>query len=218
MRVRHFVLSGKLGVDDEVSEDRVEWRRLGAVAEVLPLEMRPDAGLDIRPDRARDSRGAWRPVLLAMLVIAVFTGTVYVIGEGDEAPGIDCAAPPAAGMRYDGCRLSAVEWPGVSLGGSVFASANLAGAILSGADLSAADLRYAALAGADLSYTDLSGAVLKGADLTSSDLTNADLSQADLSFADLSRARIGGAVFDGARLDGTIWADGRECTAGGCPR
>jgi hypothetical protein len=218
-RVRHFVIEGKLGLDDEVSLDRKEWRRIGTVPEVVPLQMRAhDPALDAVDVDDGAGGKAWITMLVAGLVIGAFTAAVYFAGSGDDAAAVDCGAPPEPAAVFDGCRLTAVDWRSASLRGARLANASLADALLTEADLSEADLRYVDLSGADLSYAVLAKAVLKGANLRLADLTNADLRGADLSFADLSRARIGGARFEGALLEGAVWVDGRRCDPGGCPR
>ncbi len=220
MRVRHFVLEGKLGLDDEVSPDREEWQRLGDVAEVTPLQMRDEDGETALAGGARggDRPRALRAMAVALVVVGGLTLAVYYAGSGESAKERDCAAKPVPGLFLEGCGLAGVEWVEASLADARMANVTLTGARLSQADLSGADMRYAELTGADLSYARLGGASLLGATLRLADLTNADLSGADLSFADLSSARLGGARLDGARLDGTIWVDGRPCEAGNCPR
>jgi hypothetical protein len=219
MRVRHFVLEGKLELDDEVSPDRQAWRRLGGVAEVVPLQMRDEeGGLDAPDEDKAGTGGAWRTILIVCLVICTLTITVYLVGEQAETSQVDCAARPSPGAKFDGCQLTAVDWRSASLSGATFTNAVLVDVLLTEAELVEADLSYVDLGGADLSYARLEKAVLKGANLRLADLTNADLRGADLSFADLSRARIGGARLDNARLDGTIWVDGRRCDATSCPR
>jgi hypothetical protein len=218
-RVRHFVLEGKLGLDDEVSADRTDWRRLGSVAEVVPLQMRAhDPALDAVDDDSAGRGRALRSMLVVGLLVVGLTVTVYLIGDRNDAPVIDCAAEPQPGGVFDGCRLNGVVWRSAALGGASLANTVLADALLSEADLSNADMRYVDLSGADLSYARVDGANLKGANLRLADLTNADLRGADLSFADLSRSRIGGARLDGALLQGAIWTDGRRCDLNDCPR
>ena len=218
LRVRQFVLEGKLELEDEVSADRRAWQRIGSVAEVVPLQMREHAEPLDTPGRPAGGAGAWRAIVIAVLVITVFVGVIYLAGGSDTDGTIDCAAPPAPGIVLEGCGLTAIDLRSASLRGARMANTVLADGLLSEADLAESDLRYADLTAADLSYARLDHAVLKGANLRLADLTNADLRGADLSFADLSRARIGGARFDGARLEGTIWVDGRRCQANDCPR
>lgn len=220
-RVRHFVLEGKLGLDDEVSGDRHDWRRLGAVPEVVPLQMRADdAGLAVDKDVARkaERRGALRAIMVVSLLVVVLTVAVSLIGQEKTVDVRNCAAAPAPGILLDNCRLPAAKMRAASLAGARMANTVLNGADLSESDLTSANLRYSDLTGADVSYARLSDADLKGASLRLADLTNADLTGADLSFADLSAARIGGARLDGAVLNGAIWIDGRRCADGGCPR
>lgn len=218
LRVRQFVLEGKLEVEDEVSADRQLWQRLGNVAEVVPLQMREHAApLDIADDEVGGT-GAWRTIAIAMLVISLFVVGVYLAGESDTDGAVDCAAPPSPGISFEGCGFTAIDLRSAPLRGARMANIVLANGLLTEADLAEADLRYADLTAADLSYARLERAVLKGANLRLADLTNADLRGADLSFADLSRARVGGAQFEGAKLEGTIWVDGRRCQTGACPR
>jgi len=218
-RVRHFVMEDRLGLDDEVSLDRQEWRRIADVAEVLPPQMRAqDPALDAGGSEPDSGGRAWRTLLVALLIVGGFILAVYLAGSGEDAPAIDCAADPRPAVILEGCRLAAVDWGSASLRGAQLANATLTDAVLAGADLEDADLRYVDLRRADLSYTVMRRAVLKGANLGLADLTNADLRGADLSFADLSRAQMGGARLDQADLEGTIWVDGRRCDKDDCPR
>lgn len=219
-RVRHFVLEGKLELDDEVSPDKLSWDRIGRVAEVVPLQMRSgEPGLPTADEvDAAGKSGAGRSIAIALLVVLVLTLGVYFAGQPEETEERDCAAPPVPGLFLEACQLSGVDLRGADLKGARMANAVLAGSILSEADLSDADARYADLSGADLSYAKLNGISLKGANLRGADLTNTDLRGADLSFADLGGAQVGGARFDDAALNGAIWIDGRACASPACPR
>lgn len=220
-RVRHFVLEDKLGLDDEVSADRRDWRRLGSVPEVVPLQLRTeDNGFAAEQDAARKGdrmRAARAMVVTSMLIVALIVAVSFV-GREPVQDERDCAAAPAPGVVLDGCRLSGAQMTGASLSGARLANAQLDRAKLTESDLSNADLRYADLNGADMSYANLSGADLKGANLRLTDLTNADLDGADLTYADLSRARLGGASLDRVKFEGAIWTDGGRCGKSDCPR
>ena len=220
-KVRHLVLEGQIALDDEVSDDRRAWRRLGGVPEVVPLQLRSDdremaAEQDAlsRQDRTR----AVRTIIVSVLVLGLLTLGVSLVGQRGAEDDRDCAAAPAPGVSLEGCQLSGAQLAAVSLADAQLANASLAGASLTQADLHRADLRYADLSRADLSYASLAQANLKGANLRYADLTNADLGGADLSFADLSGARIGGARLQGVRLGGAVWIDGRSCQGPDCPR
>ena len=219
-RVRHFVLEGKLELDDEVSADRHNWQRLGAVDEVVPLQMRSDTGglAGQRPVEKTGNLRAIRGILVATLVIVALTLGVYFAGSPQPEGERDCARPPGPGVHLEGCRLSGADMAQADLKGARLANAILSAARLSGADLSESDARYVDFTGADLSYAQLQKASLKGANLRLIDATNADFRGADMSFADLGGARVGGAQFGGANLEGAIWVDGRPCDAGNCPR
>jgi len=220
-RVRHFVLEEKLGLEDEVSQDRKEWRRLGSVPEVVPLQMRTDGdGLAIQQaaERRGERHRAARSIAVTLSVIVILTAAVSFVGGQSEDVARDCTAAPEPGVYLEGCRLTGAEMAGASLARAQLANSSLSGARLSESDLSHADMRYADLSGADLSYANLSAADLKGANLRLADLTNARLDGVDLSHADLGGARIGGASLQRARLEGAIWVDGRRCGALECPR
>ncbi|MDJ0738865.1 MAG: pentapeptide repeat-containing protein [Gammaproteobacteria bacterium] len=219
-KVRHFVLDGRLGFDDEVSLDREDWQRLGSVDEVVPLQMRSagDMPADDDNDRQRrDRQRALRTMTVAAVLIVGLIGGVMWVGSGDGQPQRDCSAAPAPGVFLEGCDLSRLELVGGDLSGARLANTRLMAAKLSTAKLDRADMRYTDLSGADLSYASMTTSVLLGATLRHADLTNADLSGADLSFADLGGARLGGARLDGAKLLGAIWTDGIPCDAD-CPR
>jgi hypothetical protein len=220
-KVRHYVLEDRLGLDDEVSADRQEWRRLGSVPEVIPLQMRTDDnGFAAEQDAVRkgDRIRAIRAIIVTLLVIFVLTAVVSFIGREPVESERDCAAVPVPGVSLEGCRLIGAQMMGVSLAGARLASASLSGANLSGSDLGKADLRYADLGGADMSYANLAAADLKGANLRLADLTNADLDDADLTYADLGGATLGGTSLNQVKLEGAIWTDGRRCGKSDCPR
>lgn len=220
-KVRHFVLEGRLQLDDEVSADRRDWQRLGAVAEVVPLELREDGGELARREAEARRGDRWRVMRAGLVVSALIVGMVVLVlqvGGSDPVPERDCTAPPRAGIDLEGCRLSGRDLSAADLAGARLLNAVLDGSRLVGANLEGAVLRYANLAAADLSYARLAGADLTGADLRRADLTNADLSGADLRHADFGGARLGSARFEGARLEGALWNDGRPCSAADCPR
>ena len=220
-RVRHFVLDGRVAFDDEVSPDRVHWSRLGAVPEVVPLQMRvedDDWAAQEALQRKGERRGALRAIVMVSVLVSALIAAVSLIGSKETVADRNCSAAPVPGIFLEGCQLSGAKMTGAELVNARMANTVLNGAELGEAQLSHADLRYADLSATDLSYARLDGADLKGANLRFADLTNADLSVADLSFADLTGARLGGARLDKAILDGTIWSDGRRCSASDCPR
>ncbi|MCB1801748.1 MAG: pentapeptide repeat-containing protein [Gammaproteobacteria bacterium] len=222
-KIRHFLLEGKLSLEDQVSGDRKQWQPIGRVPEVVPLQMRPAGdGPVLEPDRKVVRRleraRALRSIVVAASVVIGLIVLVTLVSKTDSLPERDCDEAPAAGNVYEGCVLSGVDWEGVDLRDLHATNINLSGARLGTADLRAADLRYADLSGADLAYARLQRANLLGATLRNADLTNSDLSGADLSYVDLRGARIGGARFGDARLQGAIWIDGSRCDQGNCPR
>lgn len=220
-KVRHFLLEGKLTVDDQVSADRQAWQPIATVAEVVPLQMRDhDEHLDVDRDvvRRRERARALRAMFVALGIVVGFVILVMSVGRQETVTVRDCNAPPTPGADFEGCALSGVDWVGANLGSLRAANVKLSGAHLSTADMHDADMRYAELSHADLSYARMQNVVLLGANLRNADLTNTDLSGADLSFADLGGARVGGARFSGAKLEGALWVDGQRCTVDSCPR
>ena len=220
-RVRHLVLEEKLDVDDEVSLDRREWRRLGVVPEVIPLQLRTDGeglAIEYAAERRGERTRAIRAIVVTLIVTGGLTTGVTLVGRQQAHVERDCAVAPAPGVFLEGCRLTGAQMTGAALTGARLANTALNRARLSGADLSRAVLRYADLSGADLSYANLVDADLKGANLRHADLTNTDLSGADLGHADLGGAMLGGTLLQQVNLDGAIWTDGRRCGPTECPR
>ena len=221
-RVRHFVLEGRLQLTDEVSRDRVDWRSLGQVTEVIPLQFRRGDSVDseaIAAQHRRERGGAMRGIAAAVVVVALGVAAVLWYGERRAEPVVDCAAAARPGVDWRNCHLQGLRAPSVDLARANLANVTLSMAVLNDARLSGADLSYADLSSAGLSYAALDKARLLGADLRGVDLTHADLRHADLGYADLTGALLGGADFTGARLDGAIWTDGRKCavpSAGAC--
>jgi hypothetical protein len=214
--VRRLLLQEELTLEDEVSRDGIDWQPIGAVAEVLPRQLRGTDAAD-EQELIDEGHGQRRQALVSLLTLLLLVGGVIVVAlwlDTPEQPQADCAAPPAPAVDWQDCRFVMLHAPKADLRGAVITNGALPDANLHGSDLSGADLRYADLKGADLSYARLNGAQLKGADLRGADLTYADLRNADLSFVDLRGARVGGADLLGAGLHGALWIDGRRCAEG----
>lgn len=208
-KVRHYLVTGHLRMNDQVSVDRREWSAIADVPEVVPLQFRraEDADDGAIAEQRRSQRSQALYGLFAVVLLGVFT-MILVQWLGGRDPtaddGGDCAAAPAPGVNWSNCRLDAIDLRGSNLRTANLANASLVNAGLARVDLAGADLAYADLTGADLAYADLSKANLKGANLAGADLTHADMRNTDLSFADLRHARIGGARLDGANLHGVL--------------
>ncbi len=147
-RVRHFVLEGKLELTDEVSADRQDWKTLGGVPEVVPLQMRDnDDSLSAQPadDGGAESGKAVRAMLIALAIIGVLTAGVYFASQEDAVSERDCAATPLPGINLEGCHLNGAILTAVAMPDARLANAVLADARLAEADLSRADMRYADL-------------------------------------------------------------------------
>lgn len=220
-RVRHYVLEGRLQLDDEVSVDRKAWRRIGAVDEVVPLQMRDgEDAVNARNVvlRSGEKRRALRSMLISGAVVSAVIALVLLSGGPETEAPRDCSSGLRPGVLLEGCDLSGRDLRAALLADAGLANARLGGAVLAEADLRRADLRYVDLSSSDLSYAQLDRAVLKGASLRGADLTNANLGDADLTFVDLTGARVGGAVWHGADLNGAVWVDGGRCGERPCPR
>jgi hypothetical protein len=229
-KIRRLLLDAELSLDDEISVDGRDWRKIDTLPEVIPLQLRAETGdsgaqARLRARRLSDDQvrveGRRFPVLavtLLSLVVAGVVGFSLWIGIPSKLDTPKCNAPAAPGVDWRNCRL-----PGLDVGSASLAGANLNSAILRNAKLSAtnlisADLRYADLSGADLRYAQFSSARLMGANLRGADLRGADYSHSDLRFADLSQCLVDSAVFTGANMEGAIWIDGTPCGSGSIGR
>ncbi|MET0065660.1 MAG: pentapeptide repeat-containing protein [Candidatus Thiodiazotropha sp.] len=225
-RVRQHLLDGSWELSDEISQDKRQWQRMLEVPNVVPLQMRAEAGdasarasIDTRDklsarDRAETRRVPVIPLVVVLLVLAAVVGLSLLLNRQDAADTPECDAPPGPGVNWRNCVLVGVDAGSASLAGANLNSAVLRGARLSATDLSGARLDYADLSSANLSYARLQGASLLGVNLKRADLREADLSRADLRFADFTGSRVQGMLLKGAHLDDAIWVDGRKCAAG----
>ncbi|MBL3599392.1 MAG: pentapeptide repeat-containing protein [gamma proteobacterium endosymbiont of Lamellibrachia anaximandri] len=226
-RIRRMLLQEEIGLDVEISADRRNWKPIGEVPEVVPLQLRAASGdasaqrtLEVRDqtDILSADRSTRKFPLLAMIVSLLVLGVVVGLSVWSGMPrGMDdpqCDLPAAPGVNWRSCLLLAVDVGSASLRGATLNSAVLRKAKLTATDLREADVGYADLRYADLSYALLERVSLIGANLQGADLTEADFTNADLRFADLRGARMQGAALEGARLDETIWIDGVVCGTG----
>lgn len=222
-RIRSMLLDGELALFDQISEDRKQWVRVDSVPEVVPLQMRADAGdaealaaLEARAksdalDSAEERRFPWVALVVVLLVIGGVLVLALKIGVPQMGENPQCDAAPAPGVDWRNCMLTGVDAGSASLAGANMSSAVMRDAKLSATDLHGANMQYANLNDADLSYAQLNGANLMGANLQGADLRGADLSNSDLRYADLSKSLIENAVFTGANMEGVIWFDGTTC-------
>lgn len=214
VRIRHDLLEGQIGMEDEVSRDQTHWQRVAAVPEVVPHALRVDPDEEeavLSAQRWREQRKAYLTILLAVGLFGLALAITILLDESVQEPVAACDLPPSPGVQWQHCVMKGLQAPGADLRGAGMSSANLSVAHLAGADLRKADLRFINLSGANLALARLQQADLTGADLRGADLSEANLSGADLAFADLTGARLEGALFNGAQLRNTIWRDGRHC-------
>ena len=102
-KVRHYVLEGRLQLDDEVSTDRANWQRIGSVDEVVPRQMRNDDTAVAEAEQAQRRIDRWRALRAIVVVAVVVTALVIAVTligqpEGDWGP--DCTAPPQPGVVW----------------------------------------------------------------------------------------------------------------------
>lgn len=213
-RIRRYLLEGHVTLEDEVSQDKKDWRLVSRVPEVVPRQFRYDDSEDeaaFEDQEKRDQRKAMLTMVLAVVLFGLALATTLWLGDPGQNGAAACDAAAAPGVRWQNCHKEGLVAPSAKLSGAHMANARLMRARLAGAELAQADMRFVDLTQADLAYAKLQQADLTGGNLRGVDLSNADLRGADLSFVDLSEARLGGALFDGARLRGAIWTDGRRC-------
>jgi hypothetical protein len=223
-KIRGMLLRGELSLSDQISLDRKRWARMVSVPEVVPLQMRADAGdaeaqalLAARKKSeaytdAEERRFPVMAMVVVLLVIAGVIGFAIWVGIPQMKDSPQCDAVPAPGVNWRNCLLTGVDAGSASLAGADLSSAILRDARLSATDLNGANMQYINLSGANLSYAQLNGANLMGANLQGADLRGADLSNSDLRYADLSRSLIENALFTGAHMEGVIWFDGTTCS------
>jgi hypothetical protein len=232
-QLRQQLLEGVLTQVDEISLDKNAWQSIMRVPNVIPVQMRAEAGdqdavqtMAFRKrlsskDRERRRRIPFVPLFMVLLLVGIALTISLMTGLSERLENDDpqCDRPPAPGVNWRNCLLPNLDvgpasLRGANLNSSVLRYAKLSTTILNQADLSYADLRYA-----DLRYAQLRHAQLMGANMQKTDLRDADLSQADLRFADLTGSQIDGILLKGARLDNAIWWDGSSCgpnSVGGC--
>ncbi|MET0052284.1 MAG: pentapeptide repeat-containing protein [Candidatus Thiodiazotropha sp.] len=225
-RIRQHLMDGTWTLSDEISVDKKSWQPLLSVPQVVPLQMRAEAGdagaraqIDTRAklsarERAETRRIPLIPLLVVTLVLGAAVSLALLLNTGGESDSPLCDAPPGPGVNWRNCVLVGIDAGSASLAGANLNSTVLRDAQLSATDLSDAHLDYADLRAANLSYARLQRASLLGANLQGADLREADLSGADLRFADFTDSRVKGMLLNGAHLDEAIWVDGRSCAAG----
>ncbi|MCU7852053.1 MAG: pentapeptide repeat-containing protein [Candidatus Thiodiazotropha sp. (ex Monitilora ramsayi)] len=222
-KIRGMLLDGELVLSDQISADKKKWVNIETVPEVVPLQVRAEAGdkeaqemlaarkESVALENAEEKRFPMAAVSILILLIGVAVGVSIWLGMPEVIDSPECDASPSPGVNWRNCLL-----PGVDVGSASLSGANLSSAVLrqgrfSATDFTGADMRYVNLSGADLHYAQLKGAVLLGANLQHADLRGSDFSHTDLRYADLSGSLIEGAVFDAASLQGAIWVDGSTC-------
>lgn len=222
-KIRHLLLQGELLLVDQISSDRRQWVKILRVPEVVPLQLRAEAGdsqaqavLDQRQQSeasttAEEGRFPWMAMLVVLCVIGGVLGLAVWVGMPEEVDTPHCDAPPAPGVNWRNCMLTSIDVGSASLAGANLNSAVLRNARLSATDMSGADLRYADLSSADLRYANIQQAQLLGANLQGADLRGSDFRASDLRYADLSSSLLEQTRFEGANLGHAIWYDGTTC-------
>ena len=218
VKVRSFLMEGRIDLRDEVSLDKRNWSYLLSQPEVVPLQMRdPDAFSKQETSDELDpgKKGSlWLPILIVIILLAGGIAVSMKSRHQETANLPDCGAEPAPGIIWNSCNKRSMRAENVNLDGLVATNVVLNQARMSGSSFQNAILRYAQFENADLSYADFSGASLKGANLHGADLSNAVLNDADLRYADLSEARLGGVQIKNAQLGSAIWLNGKPCKPG----
>lgn len=227
-RIRRLLLDRQVSLDDRISEDQVEWRKLVEIPEVIPLQLRAQLGderaqelIAARSQTAEMEKRSTtaRVPVMQLVIICLLLGGLGLFAFWQGIPQRDdatrqCQAEAAPGVNWRNCMLVDLDVGSASLAGADLSNAVLGRAKLTATDLTAANLNYADLSGADLSYARLLQASLLGANLRGANLSEADLSGADLRYANLTEVDLTGAKFAGANLEGAIWPDGRTCATG----
>jgi uncharacterized protein YjbI with pentapeptide repeats len=168
--------------------------------------------LDRIENRARRQKRVL--TFVALLICLGLLLSFFIYSPESGMAGIDCNAPPAAGVNWSNCNFQGAKLDGVKLNDAYIRNANMSNISLYRSNLQKADLAYTNLGMANLRLANLRGALLIGASLRGADLRGADLRDADLSYADLQGARLAGAQLGGAKFDKSIWINGALCVPG----
>jgi len=221
--ISRYILLGRIHADDELSQDRDEWRKALDCDELVPEVMKadlsdtqarerleaarrwadergPEAATDEAPER-RSQPGTRRPAHAdqAAAPDALQRGPRYgwqLIGVLAVLGAIVALAvlyTPEQVVSFAQCDAPAS--PGVN-----WSNCRLQGVQLVRQDMSQAKLHSTDLSGASLYGSTLDGAELNYANLSLADLRNASLVRASLVGANLRRARLGNTDFSKADL------------------
>lgn len=229
-QILHYIILKKVGQNDEVGNDGVNWQPLHQAKMLNPQSVLGLKGLLSEQERAyleatlswseryhSDAKEGDEPVdkfsevrrrgvsrpnpLIGYLVIAILI--VLVLGFSLMVPKGDIAILPDC----TSAPLPAINWSNCRFEKAIFSNSDLQGAtlrnaVMAGANLQASNLSNADIAYANLSQTNLKGARLDGADLRGANLRQADLRRASLVEADLSFSDLTEANLAGANLEG----------------
>lgn len=194
--------------------DSAERRRAG--------DRRQNGDTDVRRQHLGGGNADRRPGALKLWLLLSLVVTLSVLAVRFTptllAERADCAAPAAAGVNWNNCKLPGYEAAQANLRGALARNVDFTAAQLVAVNFIGADLAYTSLNLADLRRTDLSNARMTGADLRRADLRGARLAGADMSYADLREARLDGAMLSETRFDNALWVDGRVCRPGSVDR
>ena len=229
-QILHYIILKKIGQDDEVGNDGVNWQPLKQAKMLNPQSVLGLEGLLSDQDRAYlEATLSWNechqvdveesevPVdkfsevrrrgvsrtnpVIGYLVIAILI--VLVVAVSLIVPKSDIEILP-------NCKSTPapnINWSNCRFEKAIFSNSDLQGATLrnvfmAGANLQASNLSNADIAYANLSQTNLKGARMDGADLRGANLRKADIRRASLVGADLSFSDLTEANLAGANLEG----------------
>jgi len=231
--VRRFVLIGRMSMDDEVSQDKLTWRRVKDTEEVIPYEMR---NITTDEDRQRllqaqlreDERSRERRRADLDEFKKLRRRTTDRRNPEDMTTRMHREIRNRLQDEY--AREEARRWPVYLIIGFIgilavtgiyiyMVSRNqvpelsncdakpAAGVNWNHCQMEGVNLRQLNLQGASMNNTNLSGADLRGTNLSGSDLSYANLSITDLTDADLHDAQLKGAGLRGSILSGANLAN-----------
>ncbi len=232
-QIQQYLVLGRIGLDDEVSEDGEQWRSVRAVPELIPevLSAAPDdeeaqdrlraarrwaderrgepavyGGQDRRRHRAPERKAAAPGDARPTRQGLVHAVLVLLVAGGLVL--LALRYTPSAGRGGRDCGAAPaprVDWSQCNLEGRALARADLRNATLDSSRMAGARMAGARLAGASLEYAGLSGADLRQADLRQARLKGASLRGANLMGANVSGADFSYADLTGAELGGVRW-------------
>ncbi len=225
--ISRFILLQNILPDDELSQDKVNWKKATACRSLLPQQLK-NMGDEMVQERVYALRrselkqkkvikenaelaSTWNILLIVLLIGITLGAFLWFTPKHTD---IDCTAKIVAQGDFSGCNFANQQWLGKSWQQLIMQNANLKKIKMYQMDLSTANFSYAMMDAALLRSIDFQQAVLTGASLQGAILMDVNFTGADLRYVNLLDAKPQNIRLNNARLDGATWFDGNICSKG----